>query len=311
MTIAQPALAPAAAAPAMKGYAFGLLGVSIWATWAVLTRMDMRGTMAITDLVALRFATAGLVLLPVLIRKGLPLRRLGPIGILALAGTAGAPYVLIAGGGHAYAPVSHSGVLICCGVPLATALLARVFLGERYSPARKLGYGLILVAAIVMMAEVLAGGGANIGPLTLVGDGMFVTGALLWASYTVLARRFGLEPLHSTAIVATVSAALYLPVYVLFLDPGIARLSWGSIALQAGFQGIATSVISLFAFSIAISRIGASRTAALSALVPGAATLIAIPVIDEWPSLVQVIGIAIGTIGVALASGAFARRGAA
>lgn len=300
MTIAQPALAPAPSA--LGGYAFALTGVAIWAGWTVVTRMDMRGTMAITDLVALRFATAGLLLLPVLLRRGLPLKRLGLGGILALAGTAGAPYVLLAGGGHAFAPVSHSGVLICCGVPLATALLTRLFLGERFSRPRLIGYGLILAAAAILMLEAVLGTG--LGPRVLLGDVMFMAGALLWASYTVLVRRYGLDPLHSTAIVATVSAVFYLPVYALFLDPGIAGLSWGTIALEAGFQGVLTSIVSLLAFSIAIGRIGASRTSALTALVPAAAALLAIPVLDEWPSLSQGIGILIGTAGVALASGA-------
>ena len=306
MTIAQPALAPAPSS-SIGGYAFALTGVAIWAGWTVVTRMDMRGTMAITDLVALRFATAGLLLLPVLLRKGLPLKRLGIGGVLALAGTAGAPYVLIAGGGHAFAPVSHSGVLICCGVPLATALLTRLFLGERFSRLRVIGYGLILVAAAVLMIEAVLGTG--LGPKVLLGDLMFMTGALMWAGYTVLVRRYALDPLHSTAIVATVSAALYLPVYALFLDPGIADLAWGTIAIQVGFQGVLTSVVSLLVFSIAIGRIGASRTSALTALVPAAAALLAIPVLDEWPSLVQVVGILTGTLGVALASGALTLPG--
>ncbi|MFZ2872659.1 DMT family transporter [Zavarzinia sp.] len=306
MTIAQPALAPAPSS-VVGGYAFALLGVAIWAGWTVVTRMDMRGTMAITDLVALRFATAGLLLLPVLLRRGLPLKRLGVRGVLALAGTAGAPYVLLAGGGHAFAPVSHSGVLICCGVPLATALLARLFLGERFSRPRLIGYGLILAAAAILMLEAVLG--AGLGPLVLLGDVMFMAGALLWASYTVLVRHYGLDPLHSTAIVATVSAAFYLPVYALFLDPGIASLSWGTIAIEAGFQGVLTSIVSLLAFSIAIGRIGASGTSALTALVPAAAALLAIPVLDEWPSFVQVIGILTGTLGVALASGAIVPPG--
>ncbi|MCW0183440.1 MAG: DMT family transporter [Zavarzinia sp.] len=308
MTIAQPALAPAPSS-SVGGYAFALVGVAIWAGWTVVTRMDMRGTMAITDLVALRFATAGLLLLPVLLRRGLPLKRLGLGGVLALAGTAGAPYVLLAGGGHAFAPVSHSGVLICCGVPLATALLARLFLGERFSRPRLIGYGLILAAAAILMLEAVLG--AGLGPLVLLGDVMFMAGALLWASYTVLVRHYGLDPLHSTAIVATVSAAFYLPVYALFLDPGIASLSWGTIAIEAGFQGVLTSIVSLLAFSIAIGRIGASRTSALTALVPAAAALLAIPVLDEWPSFVQVIGILTGTLGVALASGAIVPPGQA
>jgi drug/metabolite transporter (DMT)-like permease len=309
MSAADLALSPAAsAATRWRGFACGLLGVAIWAGWIVLTRFDLRGSVAITDLVALRFATAGLILLPVLIRKGLPVKRLGVAGILAMAACAGAPYVLIAGGGHAFAPATHSGVLICCGVPLISALLSRLLLGETFSAARKLGYGLILAAAVILMAEVGLGGGA-LGSMVLVGDGMFVAGAFLWAAYTIMARHFGLDPLHSTAIVAVVSAILYLPVYGLFLSPGIAAMTAGQIATQVVYQGIITSIISLLAFTLAIRNIGASTTGALTALVPMGATLLAIPVLGEWPTWIEVVGVATGTLGVTLASGAIAGRG--
>ncbi|MFA5121840.1 DMT family transporter [Zavarzinia sp.] len=303
MSVAQPAVTAVVrdAAP-LRGYLFGLVGVAIWAGWAVLTRMDMRGHMAVTDLVALRFATAGLVLLPVLVKKGLPFRQLGVFGILGLAGGAGAPYVLLGAGGHAYAPVSHSGVLICCGVPLATAVLARFTLGERFTARRLVGYGLILTAAVVLLVE--SGLAAPTGDNVLIGDAMFVVSALFWATYTVLARRFGLDPLHTTAIVAVVSATLYLPIYLLVLTPHVDTLSWGQIATQAGFQGIVTSIVSLLCFSTAISYLGASRTAALSALVPATSVLLAMPVLGEWPGLWESAGLVLGTIGVALASGA-------
>jgi drug/metabolite transporter (DMT)-like permease len=157
-----------------------------------------------------------------------------------------------------------------------------------------------LGAAAVLMLQA----GASLDGQVIVGDAMFLTAAVMWAGYTVLARRYGLDPLHSTAIVAVVSAVLYLPVYVLFLTPGIAGLSWPSIAMQVGWQGIVTSIISLLAFSAAIRLIGASKTAALTALVPAAALLLAIPVLGEVPSLGEVAGVVLGMAGVALASGA-------
>ncbi|PWR22055.1 DMT family transporter [Zavarzinia compransoris] len=309
---ADPTLGPATLGPAAgrwRGYGFGLLGVAIWAGWIVLTRFDLRGSVAITDLVALRFATAGLILLPVLIRRGLPLRRLGPAGLFGMAACAGAPYVLVAGGGHAFAPATHSGVLICCGVPLAAAMMSRLLLGERFSTARKLGYSLILAAAVVLMAEAALGGSEALGDRVLVGDGMFVAGALLWAGYTIMARHFGLEPLHATAIVAVLSAVFYLPVYGLFLSPGIAAMSAGQIATQVVYQGIVTSIVSLLAFTVAIRLIGASTTAALTALVPAGASVLAIPVLGEWPTAIEAAGVALGTAGVMLASGAIAGRG--
>lgn len=297
-----PAVPNGVTASPLRGYLAALVGVGIWAGWTVFTRADMRGQMAVTDLVALRFATAGLLLLPVLLRRGLALGRLGVPGVLMMAASAGVPYVLVGAGGFAFAPAAHGGVLICCSVPLATAVLARIFLGERFTRLRLAGYGLILAAAAVLLVQA----GSHIDGQVIIGDAMFLVAAVMWGGYTVMARRFGLDPLHTTAIVAVVSAVLYLPVYVVFLKPGLDTLPWSSIAMQVGGQGILTSIISLLSFSTAIRLIGASRTSALTALVPAGAMLLAIPVLGEWPGRGEILGVALGMAGVALASGALA-----
>jgi hypothetical protein len=57
-----------------------------------------RSTLSIWDLTALRFASAGLILLPVALRRGLDPRRLGPGAIgwgLAAAMVAGAGFVYL------------------------------------------------------------------------------------------------------------------------------------------------------------------------------------------------------------------------
>ena len=50
-----------------------------------MMRLGITTTLAVVDLTALRFAVAGLILLPVVARRGLALDRLGWPGFLAIA----------------------------------------------------------------------------------------------------------------------------------------------------------------------------------------------------------------------------------
>jgi drug/metabolite transporter (DMT)-like permease len=59
--------------------------------------------------------------------------------------------------------------------------------------------------------------------------------------------------------------------------------------------------VALFAFSRAVQDLGASRAALFPALSPGVAILLGIPVTGEVPSLIQLTGLAILTMGLVVA----------
>jgi drug/metabolite transporter (DMT)-like permease len=77
----------------------------------------------------------------------------------------------------------------------------------------------------------------------------------------------------------------------------------GEIAFQAVLQGVLSNLIGLATFSEGVRRLGASRSAAFTALVPVVATLMAIPVLGEWPDGWAITGVIFASIGVVLASG--------
>src|SRR5918996_5420118 len=68
-----------------KGALCGLAAVTIWAGWIVVARLGLRTSLAPEDITAIRFAVAGPILLPYLLRRGLALDRLGWRGVLLLA----------------------------------------------------------------------------------------------------------------------------------------------------------------------------------------------------------------------------------
>jgi drug/metabolite transporter (DMT)-like permease len=65
-----------------------------------------------------------------------------------------------------------------------------------------------------------------------------------------------------------------------------------------------SSIVSLIAYTKAIAILGASRAAAFASLNPVLGLLIAIPVLGESPSTLDLLGILLVSIGVYFATGA-------
>src|SRR5260370_12007935 len=111
-----------------------IAAVAIWAGWLVMMRVGVTTTLTAFDLTALRFAVAGVVLLPVVLRRGLAFNRLGWSGFAAVVIGAGAPVPLLVGAGLSFAPVAHASVLTYGISPLIVACLAAIALKERLLP---------------------------------------------------------------------------------------------------------------------------------------------------------------------------------
>jgi drug/metabolite transporter (DMT)-like permease len=69
------------------------------------------------------------------------------------------------------------------------------------------------------------------------------------------------------------------------------------------FQGVVVTIVSLVLYGRAIAILGASGGAAFGALVPALSALIAIPLLREWPSDPDWVGIVLISTGVYLTSG--------
>jgi drug/metabolite transporter (DMT)-like permease len=282
--------------PAFRGALWGLTAVMVWGCYLAFTRAGVSAGQAPADLAFLRFATAGLMLLPWLLRHA-PMRAAG-IGwrrAVVLTLLAGPLFILVGAAGFQFAPLAHGAVVQPASLTLGGVLLGAWILKDRLTRNRVLG-----VALIVAGLGCVAGPGLLLGgPTALIGDALFATAGLMWAVFAVLQRRWSVAPLAATAVVSVLSLMVYAPAYLILRGPAaLLALPTGTLAMQIIVQGVLSGVVAVFAFGRAVQLIGPARAAVFPALVPGVAILIGIPITGELPLAVQVSGLVIVTLGL-------------
>lgn len=274
------------------GLLFGLGSVSIWTGFILVSRAGALSPLGLTDMVAVRFGTALLVLSPLVWR----LRRhwLQPKMFL-LGGIGGLAYALSVYAGFERAPANHAALLLPGLMPIVIALLAAVALREDKSPTVWLGIAVSTTGIVVLMLESLLASRA-----TLVGDLFFMLACVFWGIYTVMLRAWKLQPWTATTVVVVVTAILYLPVYALWLPKGWSEVSWQTITVQAFYQGVMATIVQMVFYVKAVQLLGATRMGALMALVPVLVGILAVPLFGEVLSQGAFIGIALGCLGAGL-----------
>lgn len=297
-TLSAPTATPSAAPPPGLAVVYGLTAALIWGAWPVVSAMGIQAeTLAAADIAALRFAVAGLLLLPLVLRQGTG--GLGWRRALVLAAGAGAPYVLVTAGGLAYAPAGQGGIITPSCMLACSTLGGWALLGDRPPRHRIMGIAVILAGILLIGGQSLL----HSAPGQWKGQLLFAAGGLLWAGYTVAARAWNAEPLQATALVSVLSLLLYLPAYLLFAEPRLFSAQPAEVAGQALFQGVFAAVLALICYSRAVAQLGAGGGAVFATLVPAVAVLLAWPLLGEIPSAGDLAGAALVTAGMATALG--------
>ena len=179
---------------------------------------------------------------------------------------------MLAYSGFVFAPAAHASVLMPGSLPLWTALLAVLILGDRITPTRALGLALIVVGDLLVggtsLLHALDGSGV------WRGDVLFILASLVWSTYSVLVRRYALDAVRATIAITALAFVTYVPVYTALLllhwVPGqvlVAPLR--DVAFQMVFQGVGSVVISGITFTKMIQHFGPVRSTMITALVPG------------------------------------------
>ena len=305
--------------PRALGIAAAVVTVGIWTAFIVIARASARGSLSPFDIALARIVGASLVLLPLgawLVRRdraaatGRPSSFFG-LSPLALRVTAacgvfgGFGYAVLAYAGFFYAPAAHASVLMPGSLPLWTTLLALLLLGTRITPARAIGL------ACIVGGDLLVGGASLLrafeGGEVWKGDLLFMSAALCWSAYSVLARRHGLDAVRATTAVTVFALFSYLPFYLLLQGLGVIQSQLlaapaGEVLFQLLFQGVGSVVISGITFVRMIQYFGPVRSTMITALVPGLSALGAVFFLGEplhWNLLAGLVLVTVGiTFGV-------------
>lgn len=280
----------------VHGLAFAALSVLIFSGWFVVTRFTVTHQLRIWDVTALRFGVGAVLLAPILFKQRLPAAAW--LEGLLYSVLWGAPFVLLVAMGLKLTTAAQASSIVPALMPVMAGLLSWHASKRRPAGSTIWSYGAILLGLVALVISRPMSSGA-IDPL---GYGALVLAAMTWAVYSVRFRTSRLSTLQSAALICFWSALIFIPVYV---GGNLSRLSQASsqeIVFQLVYQGVLMSGVALFAYNRAVAVLGAGAAAAMMALVPVLATLLAVPVLGEVPSLLGVAAITVIALGVMIAA---------
>ncbi len=288
--------------PSKLALAAMFAAVSIYGGQFVSVRWGLLSGLSPYDMAALRFIFAGAVMLPFFLRAGVvDCAGMGWKKGLALVLTGGVPLTILSNVGLMFAPAAHASAIQPGTVAVTATLLA--YLGMRARVPFWAGVGFAIVLA-GLGAIAVAGSTGQEGGLTILGDAIFVLCGLGWGIFTWLCGRWQVPSVTGAAIVSVLSAAAFLPVYALFLDPGLGRAPWGVIAFHGINQGILNVAIGLLLWTYGTRTLGVALAARFPPMIPVLGTLIGIPALGEIPSPLAGFGVAGIVVGLLIAAAA-------
>lgn len=275
-----------------QGVALGFLAALSWGVYNVGAEIGQASGFRPADLTLLRYGGAALLMAPLLFLARHRLPPLRRVAVLALM--VGPLFALAFNEGFQRAPLSHA-VVIGPGMSMLVAnLLDRWTGGQRLGWRRFLGIA-VLIGGLLIIASDAPAARAGRGSV-LAGDLFFVLSGSLWGVYVFTMGRWKLPAVETTAAIATLATLVYLPVYLWIWGwPAMAPALW---AEQFFYQGAVGGCLAFVIFAAAVIRLGAGRAALFSALVPGSAVLLAIPLAGQWPNATQWAGVAVTTLGL-------------
>ncbi len=265
----------------------------IWSGFIVFSRAGVLSGLTPYDVAALRFIVAGALTLPFAYAwwpRQLPLR----IQVmLALAGP-GSIYSLMMFAGLANASAAYGGVFSNGALPIFTMVFAFFVTGMQPKATQIMGAVIIIAGGTMVAWRGLQAGGSDIA----LGIALFLGASSLIATYIYALKHFNVTQKQALAIVNVPNTLIYLPIWFLFLPSTMGEVPLDTVLLQGAFQGLGPGFLAVMVFAFMAFHLGATPTAAVSASVPAAAAVLAIPVLGEIPTPLEWAGIATVTVGL-------------
>ncbi|QUJ77088.1 DMT family transporter [Sulfitobacter albidus] len=282
--------------PTLTGYLAAWVIVFVWAFWLIVSRVAESSGLTIYDLAALRYGLAACVALPIcLIWK--PWRGMSLIRTAVIAFILGPVYILCVFAGFLFAPASHGGIFMNGVLPLFSIGFGLILYGLVPGRRQLIGAGVIAVSAVVLVWEAGQLGLAD----AWIGDLLFLIGAAFFSVYVVLSERWQIGPLQILWCGTVINAAIYLPIWALWLPSGLAEAPVGPLMLQAVYQGFVPNLMGLLLIAHASRRIGTGNTASILAAVPGMGAVLGALILGERIGGIGIAALVLLTVGLLIA----------
>ncbi|MEY8561071.1 DMT family transporter [Jeotgalicoccus halotolerans] len=196
---------------------------------------------------------------------------------------------------------ASTGSLILSLVPLATAVLGMMFLGEQLTKMRVLGFILALAGVFFIQGGSLAG-------LKLSSGEIFLFISMFSQAISFIFIKKATATLDSKAVTAIMNLAgsIGLLLIALVLEPGgLSEMTTASAGVYVVLfaSGIFATGIGHMVFNSAIQKIGASKTAIFNNFVPFFGVLFSVIFLNEVIEPSQLIGFVFIVAGVLFGTG--------
>jgi drug/metabolite transporter (DMT)-like permease len=197
--------------------------------------------------------------------------------------------------------LAGNAALLLATSPVWTVLLSSAVGHER--PRALVFAGAAITLGGMVLVVLGRGDAVAVGTATMRGDVLMVLAAVLWATYTVGSAR--LVSRHGPVRVTAWTLWVGTPFLVLLGAPSLMRTQWSEtpawVWAGVAYAGVFSVAIAYLLWYRGVQRLGTSRTAVYSNLVPVAALLTAWIWLGEVPSSAQLSGAAIILAGIWLA----------
>lgn len=285
-----------------SAYLLIILTMLLWAGNHVVGRWAT-GNIPPMTLAFLRWALAAVLILPIarsslvaesrIIRANLP--RLVLLGVLGSGSYNTLQYIALT------ETTVSNGAILNSWAPLLIAAAGTLIYGDPLRREQMSGLGLSFLGVLTIL---LRGNPANLAALDFNhGDLVMLVATGVWALYTTqLRNRPPVSTLSFAAITYGVAGIVNLPLAAWEHAHGL-HIKWSPLAAGAIFYaGALASLVAYYLYARSVEVIGATRTGAFIHMIPLFASLMAMVLIGESPSLYHAAGFVLILSGVWLAN---------
>lgn len=269
------------------------VAVMLWGTTFVVSDTAL-GSMSPAVLTVARFTLALLVLAPVAATRGEVMLTIRSAPVALLGATGVAAYYGLQNLGLVTTGAGTAAVLQAV-LPIATGLIAVVWLKERLTGGLFAGLALATIGVLLVAGQAAA----EASP----GAALIAAGVIAYAVYTVLLRR---QPDRDPIVLATATCTwgliFLLPWLVGELLVGVAKLDINpAAAVTLLYLGVFASAFTLLLWTYGASRVPASTAGIFTAAIPAVGYLCAIAT-GEPISWAKTVGSALALLGAGIAA---------